>query len=609
MSEPGSPTLADAPDEGTDDGVPTASPLRSWLDPAGLRAATLLALVAALANGIWILLDHTPPSWDQAHYLDATWHYQQAHAIDGLAGLVQSIHSTDPGHGPLFTVALLPFFYVLDDLTRSGLILNLMLAPVLYLSAGQIAMHLFRSWQARLLTILLVATMPLMVGLFHNNLQDFPLATFTALSLLLLLKSELFQRRAISLLLGLTLGLGTLTKVTFPMFVAGPLLLVLGYIAFSAWRDRDGDDRAARIDLRAVAINLAAAAIVYLALVLPWYLSNLSATVDYVKSTTSGPLAEGVGSSDPYALDAFFTFTVGVVNSQVSWIIGLAALVAILLNLGRLRAWVTPPVKSQQLLAAAFLIAWVLPPFLSIAFGQNQDPRLMASAMPGMAIITAAAIAGIEIVRLRLALVCVTAVALLYQSVNHVTSVRPGFMPQEIRVDLGPTAAVLPLDSRPIGYEQLPGKDYATPIVRHIESVARSRGGNGEIPPSTICLLQSDPVVNLNTFGFLAHSRNDPFSILEPQIGPDGRTGLTNILAGCDFAVYARPPGPTPGTDEDRIAIVNEKVAAQFMTPRMFALFAGPSMRFPVSKSATSGDPTEDLNGPSSDWVRVLVRE
>ncbi len=101
-----------------------------------------------------------------------------------------------------------------------------------------------------------------------------------------------------------------------------------------------------------------------------------------------------------------------------------------------------------------------------------------------MAIIAAAAIAGIEFARLRLALICVTAVALLYQSVNHVTSVRPDFIPLEISVDLGPTDAALPLDSQPIGLEQLPGSDYATPIVRYIESVARSRGGSGEIPPS-----------------------------------------------------------------------------------------------------------------------------
>ena len=54
-------------------------------------------------------------------------------------------------------------------------------------------MHLFRNWRARLLTILLVATMPLMVGLLHQDLQDFPLTTLATLSLLLLLKSDLFR--------------------------------------------------------------------------------------------------------------------------------------------------------------------------------------------------------------------------------------------------------------------------------------------------------------------------------------------------------------------------------------------------------------------------------
>ena len=66
---------------------------------------------------------------------------------------------------------------------------------MLYFSAGEIAWIIFRSWVARLLTIFLVATMPLMVGLFHTVLQDFLLVTLATLSLLLLLKSEGFQRR------------------------------------------------------------------------------------------------------------------------------------------------------------------------------------------------------------------------------------------------------------------------------------------------------------------------------------------------------------------------------------------------------------------------------
>lgn len=102
----------------------------------------------------------------------------------------ERIHVADPSRGPLFTVLLLPFVYVFGPAARSGLLLNLLIAPVLYFAAGGIAWALFRNWIARLLTIALVATMPLLVGLFHNVLQDFLLVTLTTVSLLLLLKSE-----------------------------------------------------------------------------------------------------------------------------------------------------------------------------------------------------------------------------------------------------------------------------------------------------------------------------------------------------------------------------------------------------------------------------------
>lgn len=227
--------------------------LRAWLDPSGFRAALVLGVALALANGAWILLDHTSPSWDQAHYLNVTWQYKQALATGGVGGLIDSIHSIDPGHGPLFTTALLPFFYVLDDLTRSGMVLNLILAPILYLSAGQIAMHLFGDWRARLLTILMVATMPVMVGLYHNVLQDFPLTVIATASLLLMLKTDRFQHRGMSGALGAVLGLGTLTKVTFP--AGGALILagfVLSLVALLIWGGTGFDELDYRDTLRIV---------------------------------------------------------------------------------------------------------------------------------------------------------------------------------------------------------------------------------------------------------------------------------------------------------------------------------------------------------------------
>src|SRR5262249_33624390 len=75
----------------------------SWLDPTGLRFAVGFAILAALANGVWILLDHTSPSWDQAFYLTDTFQYRVGFAGDGVHGLLSAIHSTDPAKGPLFT--------------------------------------------------------------------------------------------------------------------------------------------------------------------------------------------------------------------------------------------------------------------------------------------------------------------------------------------------------------------------------------------------------------------------------------------------------------------------------------------------------------------------
>ena len=48
--------------------------------------------------------------------------------------------------------------------------------------------------------------------------------------------------RWVSLGLGLAMGLGTLTKVTFPIFVVGPILVVLAGIAIST--AGEGDTRA-----------------------------------------------------------------------------------------------------------------------------------------------------------------------------------------------------------------------------------------------------------------------------------------------------------------------------------------------------------------------------
>jgi 4-amino-4-deoxy-L-arabinose transferase-like glycosyltransferase len=576
-----------------------------WLDPTSTRVAVALAILAAIANGVWILLDHSVPSWDQSHYLSTTLEYQRAFQSGGLIDLLRSINDVDTSHGPLFTILMLPFIRIFGASNSSGLALNLVIAPVLYFSAGEIAWVLFRSWVARLLTIVLVATMPLMVGLFHNVLQDFLLVTLATLSLLLLLKSEGFQRRWMTWGMALAMGLGTLTKVTFPAFVAGPLLVVVVGVVASALAKRRG--RAdTNFDGRQLVINLGGAAFVYLVVAFAWYGPNFSATVDYVRSTTSGPLSEGAGPSDPLTFDAITSFTTGVVNSNLSWVILLLGLVAVALNGGRLKALFSRPLRWEPLQKLAFLLAWALIPYLSVVTAHNQDVRLMAPALPAVAILVAVAIAAVRWRGARIALASVAVVVLSYQTLTHITDVTPGFMPDQVKVEIDDYVAVIQLDSQPTGYEQLPGDDYGNPVIEYIEEVASVEPGGLALPRS-VCLLESEAVINSNTMGFLAAAREDPFVFMDVAIGPEVQKGLETALSSCNFALYVKQPEVSPAGQESRLVLVNDPYAANHMTPRLFRLFRGPSRVFPTAPVPEGAEPGY-LSANGGTQVRVLVR-
>ena len=567
----------------------------AWLDPASTSAAIVLAVALALVNGIWILVDDSAPSWDQAHYLWTSLEYQHALENGGPLDLLRSIDDTDSSHGPLYTVLLFPFLYVFGASASSALVLNLLLAPVLYFCAGEIAWTIFRSAYARLLAIFLIATMPLMVGLYHNVLQDFPLVTLATLSLLLLLRSEHFQRRWTTWAMALAMGLGTLTKVTFPLFVIGPFLVVLARAVMS-WLGRDGEPR----DWRPAAVNLGTAALVFLIVAGAWYGPNFSATFDYIRSTTGGTLAEGAGPEDPLTFDAITSFTARLVNFHLSWVILGLGLVAVALNLKRMRSLFAKPLRTDPLWSLVFLLSWAVIPYLSVVTAHNQDVRLMAPAFPAVAILVAGAVALIPRPRARLALTSIAIAVLAYQTLTHITDLNPSFLPDRPRIAVGSQEAVVPLDSEPIGYERLPQPDYAGPVMDYLEALARVEAG-GLSTPRIACLLQSHPVINGNTFRFLASAREVPFTYAD-VVSNAGETekDLETILAGCNFALYIKPAAVTEETEGSRVTLVNEPYAANHMTPRLFSLFQGPSRTFPVGpeQAFTAGGNT----------VRVLAR-
>lgn len=547
----------------------------AWLDPADVRSAVALALIAAAANAIWVLLDHSTPSFDQSSYLTIAITFRDALQNGGLKDLFEAIRDTDPARGPLYTVVILPFMLIFGDGARTGVLPNLLLAPVLYLATGQVAWIIFRNGAARLLAIVFVATMPLIVGLQHEQLQDFLLLTLTTVSVLLLLMGEGFTKRWVCIGLGVAMGLGTLTKVTFPLFILGPVVVVLAQVAHAQVSTRKSGAPAS--DLRSQAVNFGLAALVYAGVIAPWYLTNLQPTLDYINSTTSGPLSEGAGPEHPFTFHAIASFTSSMINAHISWVLGLTFLVALAFNIPGLVRLFRPRVRVETLLRLLFLGTWATIPYLIVSTAHNQDFRLMAPAMPGMAVIVAGTVAAVPRREAMAAIAGVSTVAMLYLTVTHVVRIDPPLLPDEMSVVVGGYSASISLDDRPIGYERLPESSIGDPIMEFMEETAASE--TGRPPDRRVCVMQAESIINSNTFNYLTISRDDPFAIVNQLVGPTGRAGLAANLHECAFALYMKQASAA-ANPKNRVAIVNDEFASPYMTPALFRIFRGPQRVF-----------------------------
>ena len=123
-----------------------------------------------------------------------------------------------------------------------------------------------------LLAAFIVSMLPIVFSMSRYLYIDFALTAFVAVNISLLLASERFRRKGISLLYGLSLGLGLLTKWTFAAFVAAPLLAALA--SRDLWRDVGRVLHPASWQRG----RLLAAGLLGLALTALWFLPNVQAT-------------------------------------------------------------------------------------------------------------------------------------------------------------------------------------------------------------------------------------------------------------------------------------------------------------------------------------------
>ncbi|MFN2291104.1 MAG: ArnT family glycosyltransferase [Anaerolineae bacterium] len=199
-----------------------------------VRLATLLAIGSVLLfhtlnNWRWLAVNVTSTGWDKPRHLARSLNYArmlEPVTIQSLFGVMIS----DPVRPPLFpasaTIAYRLFGWNADVATMIN---------ILYMAIALAATYgLGRHWGSAtkghrlgLVSVLVLGSFPMFYAMSRYFYLEFALMAMVTLTLFLLLATEGFQRRGLSILFGLSLGLGLLTKRTFAVFVVGPIGVVI----------------------------------------------------------------------------------------------------------------------------------------------------------------------------------------------------------------------------------------------------------------------------------------------------------------------------------------------------------------------------------------------
>jgi hypothetical protein len=226
----------------------------------------------------WLTQDRTVPVYDAGHHLETALLFHQMLASGNLLGPL-NYESPYPPFAPLIGA-------------------NVVFVSLLTLGCYQTGRLLFGP-KAGLLAAIFVLGTDLLTAQFHVFMIDPPEAALVAVSIWLLLACEDFSRVGVAGAAGLAVGVGLITKVQYPSFVMGIVLMAL---LRGGWRNRSG------------LLTFAAAALIVGG---PWYLDHLSQFSTFLQVSTANPIVIPGDIPPTLSIASFTWYFWNILNSQL----------------------------------------------------------------------------------------------------------------------------------------------------------------------------------------------------------------------------------------------------------------------------------------------------
>ncbi len=258
----------------------------------------LLLLFLLIANVVWFQLGGGPLHWDSSVHLLESLNANRVGEGTDRPYWKQFLY-VSWYYPPFVSYVSVPFYLLLGESEFTALLVMSSFLLMLVVSVYGIARRIFGQ-DVAILSAFLISMCPVVIDFSRDFMLDLPLASMITLSMFLMLASSEFTNTRVSILLGISLGCGFLTRWTFLFFLVIPIL----YAFFQTVKKIP--ERSARVR------NLLLSIFIGAILSTPWY----SVHMLQILTGRLGELGRGERS-----LFHNIVYYLEVLPEQVSWIL------------------------------------------------------------------------------------------------------------------------------------------------------------------------------------------------------------------------------------------------------------------------------------------------
>lgn len=199
--------------------------IKSNINTRCLLIISFLVLFHAVNNFFWLNINSFPPAWDESLHLLNSLNMMQV-----LSGFFHNFSGeylqTGWSYPPFFYMVSAVVGLLFNNSLISLVMTNIIFLAILLFSVFKIGEILYDRYVGLLATFL-ISMYPIIFGTSRVFLIDCSLCAMVSLAICFLLLANNFNNRFYSILFGVALGLGMLTRVVFIIYIIGPLIYIL----------------------------------------------------------------------------------------------------------------------------------------------------------------------------------------------------------------------------------------------------------------------------------------------------------------------------------------------------------------------------------------------